>query len=116
MEKFCRRRHEELAALPLAAAVVCGDTARMPRAGEGGGKNLEKLTRLLPGEPSVAAILGGRMRMDELDGRDRHAIEVFYRRLGRRATGFDRMDPGAASAFAAEVKKKLMHRNGGSAC
>lgn len=104
MEEFCRAHRQALAGRPLAAFVVCGDTVWIPPKGqgpgEGGSRNLEKLTRLLPREPFASAVFPGRMRMDELDARDRPAILAFYQRLGRPPNGFDRMDPAAAGAFA----------------
>jgi menaquinone-dependent protoporphyrinogen IX oxidase len=106
MEGFCRAHRLVLSRLPLAAFVVCGDTVWIPRAGEGGRANMEKLTRLLPREPFASAVLPGRMRMEQLDERDGPAILAFYRRLGREATGFDRMAPGELSAFAGEVRDK----------
>ncbi len=112
MERFCSSRRELLAGRELAAFVVCGDTLWIPRAGEGGQRNLAKLTRLLPHPPSSAAVFGGRMRMEELDGRDRPAIEAFYRRLGKEPSGFDRMDPGAAVAWAEEIRERVVHRKG----
>ena len=107
MERFCERAREALAARELAAFVVCGDTVWIPRAGEGGERNLEKLTRLLPREPFATAVLGGRMAVEELDEADRALILAFYRRLGRSPDGFDRMDPAAAVAFADRVRAAL---------
>jgi menaquinone-dependent protoporphyrinogen IX oxidase len=104
MERFCERAHAALAARELAAFVVCGDTVWMPRAGEGGERNLGKLTRLLPRAPFATAVLGGRMVIEELDEQDREAILAFYRRLGRSPDGFDRMDAAAAVAFADRVR------------
>ena len=92
MEGFLEKNQEILAGKPLAAFVVCGDTMWNPKAGEGGNKNLEKLTRFLPGEPFAVAILGGRMIMDELDNEDGPRIRAFYKRLGREPTGYDRME------------------------
>jgi menaquinone-dependent protoporphyrinogen IX oxidase len=106
MEEFCREQQERLTGVPLAAFVVCGDTVWIPRAGEGGHANLEKLTRLLPRAPFASAVLPGRMRMDQLDERDGPAILAFYRRLGKEAAGFDRMAPGELAAFAGEVRRK----------
>ncbi len=89
----------------LAAFVVCGDSLWMPRAGEGGEKNLAKLIRLLPRPPLATAVFGGRLRMDGLDPDDRLGILSFYRRLGREATGFDRVDLSAAAAFAGKIRE-----------
>jgi len=92
MEEFLEKFKEVLAGKPLAAFVVCGDTMWNPEVGEGGNKNLEKLTRFLPKEPFAVAVLGGRMIMDELDEEDGPRIRAFYDRIGREATGFDRME------------------------
>lgn len=107
MERFCERAREALAARELAAFVVCGDTVWMPRAGEGGERNLGKLTRLLPRAPFATAVLGGRMAVDELDEQDRAQILAFYRRLGRSPDGFDRRDPAEGAAFADRVRAAL---------
>lgn len=107
MERFCGRAREVLAARRLAAFVVCGDTVWMPRAGEGGDRNLVKLMRLLPREPFATAVLGGRMAVEELDEADRALILAFYRRLGRSPDGFDRTDPAAIVAFAGRVRAAL---------
>ena len=103
MERFCERARTALAARELAAFVVCGDTVWMPRAGEGGDRNLVKLTRLLPRPPFATAVLGGRMAVEELDDQDREQILAFYRRLGRSPDGFDRTDPEAVAAFVERV-------------
>ena len=107
MERFCERAREALAARELAAFVVCGDTVWLPRAGEGGERNLGKLTRLLPREPFATAVLGGRMVVEELDEQDRALILAFYRRLGRSPEGFDRTDPTEVAAFAERVLAAL---------
>ena len=107
MERFCERAREALAARELAAFVVCGDTVWLPRAGEGGERNLGKLTRLLPRAPFATAVLGGRMVVEELDGQDRSLILAFYRRLGRSPEGFDRTDPTEVAAFAERVLAAL---------
>lgn len=107
MERFCERAREALAARDLAAFVVCGDTVWMPRAGEGGDRNLGKLTRLLPKAPFATAVLGGRMAVEELDEQDRALILAFYRRLGRSPDGFDRRDPAAVAAFVGCVRAAL---------
>jgi len=99
MEKFLEENREVLARKPLAAFVVCGDTMWNPQAGEGGNRNLEKLTRFLTAEPFATAILGGRMRMEELDDVDGPRIRAFYERIGREATGFDRMEMGDVDPF-----------------
>jgi menaquinone-dependent protoporphyrinogen IX oxidase len=92
MEIFLEMNIEVLAEKPLAAFVVCGDAMWNPKAGEGGNKNLEKLTRFLPSEPLAVAILGGRMRMEELDEEDGPKIRAFRERTGRKNTGYDRME------------------------
>jgi menaquinone-dependent protoporphyrinogen IX oxidase len=107
MERFCERARESLAARKLAAFVVCGDTVWMPRSGEGGERNLEKLTRLLPRQPFATAVLGGRMAVEQLDERDRALILAFYRRLGRSPDGFDRTDPAEAVDFADRIRAAL---------
>jgi menaquinone-dependent protoporphyrinogen IX oxidase len=91
----------------VAAFVVCGDTLWLPRAQEGGTGNLAKLVSLLPRPPLATAIFGGRLRMDVLDDGDRLGILSFYRRLGRPATGFDRMNLSDATAFAGVIKDFL---------
>ena len=107
MERFCGRAREALAARELAAFVVCGDTVWLPRAGEGGERNLAKLTRLLPRAPFATAVLGGRMVVEELDEQDRALILAFYRRLGRSPDGFDRTDPTELADFADRVRTAL---------
>jgi menaquinone-dependent protoporphyrinogen IX oxidase len=107
MQRFCERTRDALAARELAAFVVCGDTVWLPRAGEGGDRNLDKLIRLLPRAPFATAVLGGRMVIDALDEQDRELIVAFYRRLGRSPDGFDRTDPAAAAAFADRVRAAL---------
>jgi menaquinone-dependent protoporphyrinogen IX oxidase len=107
MENFLEKYHEILAGKPLAAFVVCGDTMWNPKAEEGGNKNLEKLTRFLPTEPFAVAILGGRMRMEELDEEDGPRIRAFYERIGREATGFDRMELEKVGPFVEEIKRVL---------
>ena len=104
MERFCERERAALATRELAAYVVCGDTVWMPRAGEGGDRNLGKLTRLLPRAPFATAVLGGRMVLEELDEQDRALILAFYWRLGRSPDGFDRTDPAAVAAFVGCVR------------
>ncbi|UCG39202.1 MAG: hypothetical protein JSV00_02915, partial [bacterium] len=94
--------------------VVCGDTLWNPKAGEGGIRNLEKLTRLLPSKPFATAILGGRMRMEELDDEDGPRIRAFYERIGREATGFDRMEEKAALDFVRSIEDFLKLGNGES--
>ena len=111
MERFCERAREMLATRDLAAFVVCGDTVWMPRAGEGGDRNLGKLTRLLPRVPFATAVLGGRMVIEELDEQDRELILAFYRRLGRSPDGFDRTDPAVVSAFADRISTTLGERH-----
>ena len=110
MGRFCERARAALAARELAAFVVCGDTVWLPRAGEGGERNLAKLTRLLPRAPLATAVLGGRMVVEELDDEDRASILAFYRRLGRTPDGFDRTDPAAVGAFVARVRAALAGR------
>jgi menaquinone-dependent protoporphyrinogen IX oxidase len=104
MARFCEKARAALAERKLAAFVVCGDTVWLPRAGEGGDRNLEKLTRLLPRAPFATAVLGGRMVVEELDEQDRALILAFYRRLGRSPDGFDRTDPEAVSAFVDRIQ------------
>ncbi len=91
----------------LAAFVVCGDTLWNPRVGEGGEANLNKLTSLLPMTPVAGGVFGGRMRMAELDSQDRPRIEAFYKRLGRTAVGFDRMEIDSAKAWARHLGSEL---------
>jgi len=104
---WIERNREALSGSPVAAFVVCGDTLWNPRAGEGGAGNLRKLTDLLPAPPVAAAVFGGRLRMEDLDGEDGPRIRAFYRRLGREPTGFDRMDLSAVEPFAADLRKAL---------
>jgi menaquinone-dependent protoporphyrinogen IX oxidase len=105
MEEFLEKERETLAEKPLAVFVVCGDTMWNPKAEEGGNKNLEKLTRFLPSEPFAVAILGGRMRMEELDEEDGPRIRAFYERIGREATGYDRME--SVDPFVDRINKFL---------
>ncbi|UCF88907.1 MAG: hypothetical protein JSV70_01235 [bacterium] len=107
MEAFLESNREILEGKPLAAFVVCGDTMWNPKAGEGGSKNLEKLTRFLSAEPFTTAIFGGRMRMEELDEEDGPRIRAFYERIGREATGFDRMEPGDVDPFVDRINEFL---------
>jgi len=107
MEEFIERSRKLLADIPLAAFVVCGDTMWSPKAGEGGDRNLEKLTRFLTGKPFAEAVFGGRMRMEELDDEDRPRIRAFYERIGREATGFDRMEMDKVEPFVEEIKQFL---------
>ena len=76
-----------------------------PKVGAGGDKNLQKLTRFLPSEPFAVAVLGGRMRMEELDDEDGPRIRAFYKRLGREPTGYDRME--SVDPFVEEIEKYL---------
>jgi menaquinone-dependent protoporphyrinogen oxidase len=110
MEAFLEGHRKVLTKKPVAAFIVCGDTMWNPEAGEGGNKNLGKLTRFLPSEPFAVAILGGRMRMEELDEEDGPRIRAFYERIGREATGFDRMELGDVDPFVEEIKKVLRDR------
>ena len=110
MARFLVQEREILAGKSLAAFVVCGDSMWNPAAGEGGNKNLEKLTRFLPVEPFATAILGGRLRMAELDDEDGPRIRAFYDRIGREPVGFDRMELGKVGPFVGEVKKVLRDR------
>jgi menaquinone-dependent protoporphyrinogen IX oxidase len=107
MEKLLKEQSELIASKPCAAFVVCGDTLWNPKAGEGGDKNLRKLTDKMGSEPFAVAVLGGRMRMDELDEVDGPRILAFYERLGRSPDGYDRMSLSAASEFCEEIKLKL---------
>ncbi|MCJ7498842.1 flavodoxin domain-containing protein [bacterium] len=104
MEVFLERNKKLLAEKPLAVFVVCGDSMWNPKVGEGGNKNLEKLTRFLPSEPIAVAVLGGRMRMEELDEEDGVKIRAFRERTGREHTGYDRMEEGGALDFINEIK------------
>ena len=107
MEEFLEKHQELLTEKPLAAFVVCGDTLWNPKAGEGGNKNLVKLTRLLPGDPFASAIFGGRMHMEDLDDEDGPRIRAFYERIGRAPDGFDRMEPESVDPFVEEIKNIL---------
>ena len=107
MEVFLEKNQEILAGKPLAAFVVCGDTLWNPKAGEGGNKNLEKLTRFLLSKPFAVAVLGGRMIMDELDEEDRPRILAFYDRLGREPTGYDRMELESVDPFIDRINEFL---------
>ncbi len=107
MGRFLKDNREVLAQKFMAAFVVCGDTLWNPKAGEGGQKNLEKLTLFLPSKPIATAVLGGRMIMNELDNEDGPRIKAFYERIGREATGFDRMDEDGALDFVDEIKNWL---------
>jgi len=107
MEEFLEKERQTLAGKPLAAFVVCGDARWNPNAEEGGNKNLEKLTRFLPSEPFAVAVLGGRMRMEDLDEEDGPRIRAFRERTGREATGYDRMNLGDIDPFVEEIKKVL---------
>ncbi len=107
MEVFLEKNKEVLAEKPLAAFVVCGDSMWNPKAEEGGNKNLVKLTRFLPSEPIAVAVLGGRLRMEELDEEDGPKIRAFRKRTGREHTGYDRMELESALAFADEIVLRL---------
>jgi menaquinone-dependent protoporphyrinogen IX oxidase len=109
MECFLRENREILAEKALAAFVVCGDTLWNPEAGEGGHRNFEKLTKLLPSKPFAGMVLGGRMRMEELDDEDGPKIRAFYERIGREATGFDRMDTKSLDPFIDRIRRFLVH-------
>ncbi|MDF1526027.1 MAG: flavodoxin domain-containing protein [bacterium] len=105
MEAFLDKYQDLLAGKPFAAFVVCGDTLWNPKAGEGGNKNLEKLTRFLPSEPFAVAVLGGRMLMEELDDEDESRILAFYEKIGRETTGFDRMEMGSVDPFIDRIEE-----------
>ena len=105
MEVFLEKYKDILAEKPLAVFVVCGDTMWNPKAEEGGNKNLVKLTRFLLPEPFAVAVLGGRMRMEELDEEDEPRIRAFYERIGREATGYDRME--SVDPFVEEIKRHM---------
>ena len=107
MEVFLEKNKEVLAEKPLAAFVVCGDSMWNPKAEERGNKNLEKLTRFLPSEPIAVAVLGGRMRMEELDEEDGPRIRAFRERTGRKNTGYDRMNLGDVDPFIDQIKEFL---------
>ena len=107
MEEFLEKNRDILVEKPVAAFVVCGDTMWNPRVGEGGDKNLRKLTDLMGSEPFAVAVLGGRMRMEELDDVDGPRIMAFYERIGREPLGFDRMDPAAASSFVENIRRQV---------
>ena len=118
MERFVEEQKHRLASRPIAAFVVCGDTLWNPRKGEGGWKNLHKLTRLLPSEPFASAVFGGRMRMEELDAFDAPRILAFYSQIGREPTGFDRMELDRTAEFSEDIRRqleKLRHPIGESA-
>ena len=107
MEEFLEKYQELLTGKPLAAFVVCGDAMWNPKAGEGGNKNLEKLTRFLPSEPLAVAVLGGRMRMEELDEEDGPKIRAFRERIGREPTGYDRMNLGDVDPFVEGIERYM---------
>lgn len=107
MEAFLEKYQQRLRQIPLFAFVVCGDTLWNPKSGEGGDKNLGKLTDRLPSKPQAVAVLGGRMIMDELDDEDGPRIRAFYERIGREATGFDRMDLEKVEPFVDEIKLQV---------
>jgi menaquinone-dependent protoporphyrinogen oxidase len=107
MESFVAKYGKILSVKPVAAFVVCGDTMWNPKSGEGGSRNLEKITRLLPSEPFNTMILGGRMRMEELDAEDGPRIRAFYDRLGRDPAGFDRMEVEKVGPWVEEIRKVL---------
>ena len=107
MEEFLEKQRETLIGKLLAAFVVCGDARWNPNAEEGGNKNLKKLTRFLPSEPFAVAVLGGRMRMEELDEEDGRRIRAFRERTGREPTGYDRMELEKVEPFVEEIKKVL---------
>ncbi len=112
MERFLEGNRELLSEKPLAAFVVCGDTLWNPKAGEGGHKNLVKLTRFLHVYPFATAVLGGRMRMEELDDEDGPRIRAFYERVGREATGFDRMELESVDPFVERINEVLASGSG----
>jgi menaquinone-dependent protoporphyrinogen IX oxidase len=107
MESFLEGYHQQIKEKPLFAFVVCGDTLWNPKSGEGGDKNLSKLTDRLPSEPLATTILGGRMNMDELDDEDGPRIRAFYEKIGREATGFDRMELEKVGPFVEKIKWKV---------
>jgi len=107
MEVFLEKSKEFLAEKPLAVFVVCGDALWNAKAREGGAKNLEKILRFLPAKPFTTAIFGGRMIIDELDDEDGPRIRAFYERIGREATGFDRMELEKVEPFVEEIGKVL---------
>ena len=107
MEEFLEKNQKILVGKPLAAFVVCGDARWNPKAGEAENKNLEKLTRFLPSEPLAVAVLGGRMRMEELDEEDGPKIRAFRERTGREHTGYDRMNLGDVDPFVEEIREVL---------
>lgn len=108
MEDLLSQCGEIIKDIPTAAFVVCGDTLWNPKAGEGGHRNLVKLTDLLPAAPFATAVLGGRMVMDQLDDEDEPRIRAFYERIGREPTGFDRMELEKVDPFVAEIKQYLV--------
>jgi len=112
MKHFISKFKDILSLKPVAAFVVCGDTLWMPKAGEGGHANLEKLVSLLPVTPVACAVFGGRMLMNMLDEEDRPRILSFYRKLGKEPTGFDRMDLAAAGLFAERIISAIMPTSG----
>lgn len=108
MESFLEEYHQQIKDKPLFAFVVCGDTLWNPKSGEGGDKNLSKLTDRLPSEPLAVTILGGRMNMDELDDEDGPRIRAFYDRIGREAKGFNRMELEAVDPFLDRINEFLV--------
>jgi menaquinone-dependent protoporphyrinogen IX oxidase len=107
MEAFLEKHHQLLRGNTLFAFVVCGDTLWNPKSGEGGDKNLRKLTDRLPSKPEAVAVLGGRMIMDELDSEDGPRMSAFYERIGREAAGFDRMEFDKVEPFVDEIRWKV---------
>ena len=107
MEVFLEKNKKLLAEKPLAAFVVCGDSRWNPKSGEGENRNLEKLTRFLPSEPLAVVVLGGRMRMEELDEEDGPKIRAFRERTGREQTGYDRMDLEKVEPWVEDIKRAL---------
>jgi menaquinone-dependent protoporphyrinogen IX oxidase len=105
MAEFLEQYGQILAGKPLAAFVVCGDARWNPKGGEGENKNLERLTRFLPSVPIAVAVLGGRMRMAELDEEDGPKIRAFRERTGRESTGYDRME--SVDPFTDRIKEFL---------
>jgi menaquinone-dependent protoporphyrinogen IX oxidase len=110
MEEFLEKNQKILAGKFLAAFVVCGDARWNPKAGEAENKNLEKLTRFLPSEPIAVAVLGGRMRMDELDKEDGPKIRAFRERTGREQAGYDRMELEKVEPFVEEIERHMKRR------
>ncbi len=107
MAGFLDRFGSELSGRIAGAFVVCGDTLWIPKAGEGGNANLDKLTSLLPEVPDAVAVFSGRMIMEELNDEDRQRILAFHERIGKEPAGFDRMNLTTVGPFVEKIKGVL---------